>query len=151
MKWPFAWRATVDQLNKYIDLMQSFLDKSNEHYLELCRMLGDRERRITALLDTEQASPEALAEVFAGFQSDKQAKFFNALGKTTALWKHHRGFQFAYIMDELNLDGAEFLIELAGYASDKIEGLRRASLLQGAESPGGGEGSPGEGDRGNPG
>jgi len=52
-----------------------------------------------------EATPELIAEMFCGLDSEGQARFYNHIAKTASEWKYGDfEFQLTYITDEKCLD-----------------------------------------------
>jgi hypothetical protein len=130
MRWPFAWRSTVEALTVEVDMQKGELNTAYQrtadswanaalwhHELKLAQ------KRVIELIDAERTSPETMAAVFSEWTTELQAAFFNKFGELSAEWgtskvpgSYQRCFQFAHMAPDLNEVGRELLIELASYA-----------------------------------
>lgn len=116
MRWPFAWRSTLEQwqalFHKTWDRQSEGFDRAAK-WADKCQ---DLQRHVEALTNSDRTTPEVMATIFAGWDSKQQAEFFNRIGQLTNKWENARCFQFAYITDDLTDDGSRLLEELGQYA-----------------------------------
>lgn len=66
----------------------------------------------------EDLTPEELAEEFSHMDDEKQARFFNELGRVVATWERSFCFQLQYVTDNpiLTTVGRETMAEIGAYA-----------------------------------
>ena len=67
---------------------------------------------------TIQHTPEELAELFAGLDSEEQARFFNQIAKVASKWRGPFEMQLQYITDEdnLSLSGRRVMQSIGEYS-----------------------------------
>lgn len=116
IRWPFAWRSTVES---WQHLFHKTWDRQSEGFdraYKWSQTAHDLQRHVEALTNSDHTTPEVMATIFAGWDSERQAEFFNRVGDLTSKYEMNRCFQFAYIADDLNESGSSLLEELGQYA-----------------------------------
>lgn len=67
-------------------------------------------------------TPDEIAEVFAKWNSDEQARFFSALGEIVLKWENSFCFQAQYITDSTHLmqSGRDVMEVIGDYARRQL-------------------------------
>jgi transposase len=83
---------------------------------------------ITRTFEPSDFSPEELAEVFLGWDGDRQARFFNSMKATTDTWSG-TGWcqQCCFISEHLTRDGIETILKLGEWAADPYVSPKESS------------------------
>jgi len=130
MRWPFAWRSTVESLKTENFALQAQAAAAHVASVDAHtratfwhEQLKDAQKRVMELIDAKRTSPETMAKVFEQWGSEEQAKFFNVYGALSSDWGSakqpgtwNRCFQLAAMEPDLDDQGRALLIELAQYA-----------------------------------
>jgi hypothetical protein len=115
-RWPLAWKSTSEA---WEELFKNAWNRMSEGYSSAhewsnkCKAMQDRLVEIT---DLERTTPEVMANVFASWDSEQQAKFINLFAEISKEWKGSRCMQFAHVMDDLTYEACVMLENLGDHA-----------------------------------